>query len=155
MKHLLLLTIVVGSVVIGSGTARADADGRAADAVSMGKYRWKNRVLLVFAGSDTDALYQRQLRLLDGNAADMDERDMVIGAFTDETGGVLGSIALSPKGVAALRAEFDLAPGKFAALLIGKDGGVKLQRAEPVRADALFTLIDGMPMRQAEVRTKQ
>ena len=141
--------------MLGTVSVSANADGRAADTVSVGKYRWKNRVLLIFAGSDTDVAYQRQLRLLDGHADGMDERDMVIGAFTDETGGVLGSTALSPKGVAALRTEYGLAPGTFATLLIGKDGGVKLQRPEPVRPDALFELIDGMPMRQAEIKSNK
>lgn len=152
MKHFLLLTLVVGTVAIGSGAVSANADGRAADSVSTGKYRWKNRVLLIFTGNDTDATYQRQLRFLDGNAAEMDDRDMVVGAFTDETGGVLGSTALSPKGVASLRRQFDLAPGTFAVVLLGKDGGVKLRRNEPVQADALFALIDAMPMRQQEAR---
>jgi hypothetical protein len=34
--------------------------------------------------------------------------------------------------------------------LIGKDGGVKLDRDTPVAVAELFALIDAMPMRRAE-----
>jgi len=38
----------------------------------------------------------------------------------------------------------------FGFRLIGRDGGVKLERARPVPVDELFAVIDAMPMRQAE-----
>lgn len=152
MRQFALVALVVGGIVVGSIPAGAEADGPAANSVRLHTYQWRNRVLLIFAGSDTDATYQRQARLLDGFGAGMEERDMVIGAFTDATGGVLGSTALSPKAVAGLRTQLHLAPGTFAVVLLGKDGGVKLQRAEPVSMDAIFALIDGMPMRPQEAR---
>lgn len=36
--------------------------------------------------------------------------------------------------------------------LVGLDGGIKLQSAEPVDLQQVFQLIDGMPMRQNELR---
>lgn len=38
--------------------------------------------------------------------------------------------------------------------LIGKDGGTKLQRKEKVDNQIIFDLIDSMPMRRAEIRSK-
>jgi hypothetical protein len=35
--------------------------------------------------------------------------------------------------------------------LVGKDGGVKLDQSGPISAQALFALIDAMPMRKAEI----
>jgi len=40
----------------------------------------------------------------------------------------------------------------FHAILIGKDGGVKGRWDSPVDMDALFGLIDAMPMRRQEMR---
>ncbi len=37
-------------------------------------------------------------------------------------------------------------------ILLGKDGEVKLKAAYPVEPQSLFSLIDGMPMRRAEIR---
>ena len=39
----------------------------------------------------------------------------------------------------------------FRVRLVGKDGGVKLDRGEPVDIPTLFALIDAMPMRRAEM----
>ncbi|MEO0341702.1 MAG: DUF4174 domain-containing protein, partial [Bacteroidota bacterium] len=43
----------------------------------------------------------------------------------------------------------------FLFILIGKDGGVKLRSTSVVPLDDLFALIDGMPMRRAEIRRKK
>lgn len=42
----------------------------------------------------------------------------------------------------------------FRVLLVGKDGGVKLDSDAPVTPAELFTLIDAMPMRKAELRSR-
>ena len=39
--------------------------------------------------------------------------------------------------------------------LIGKDGGQKWRQSEPLDMETLFALIDGMPMRQAEMREQK
>jgi hypothetical protein len=40
----------------------------------------------------------------------------------------------------------------FSAVLIGKDGGVKLRQTKPITSALLFATIDAMPMRQQEMR---
>ena len=42
--------------------------------------------------------------------------------------------------------------GQFEVILIGLDGGVKLRKSELLSSEELFTVIDGMPMRRAEIR---
>jgi hypothetical protein len=42
----------------------------------------------------------------------------------------------------------------FRVRLVGKDGGVKLDRSTPMTIDELFTIIDAMPMRQDEVSNR-
>ena len=40
------------------------------------------------------------------------------------------------------------------AILVGKDGGVKLRQNAQVKLNDIFALIDAMPMRQEEMRQK-
>ena len=42
----------------------------------------------------------------------------------------------------------------FRVRLVGKDGGVKLDVGTPMTTDALFALIDAMPMRQDELSNR-
>ena len=51
-----------------------------------------------------------------------------------------------------LRERFSPKPGGFTLILIGKDGGVKLRRENGADLQDIFDLIDGMPMRKAEMR---
>ena len=48
--------------------------------------------------------------------------------------------------------EFGVTDDEFNAILVGKDGTVKLNRKTAVSAQALFDLIDSMPMRQWEMQ---
>ena len=43
----------------------------------------------------------------------------------------------------------------FGVVLIGKDGGVKLESSVPVKTAKLFDLIDSMPMRIHEMKSGQ
>ena len=54
----------------------------------------------------------------------------------------------------AIRDLLGLPADKFAAALVGKDGGTKLIRVEPLDAATLFPLIDSMPMRRQERRER-
>jgi hypothetical protein len=108
------------------------------DAVDLDKYRWSRRLLLLFAPSETEPSYVQQRAALEAAESDLAERDMVVISDTD------------PEAQGALRRTFGVEG--FAVLLIGKDGGVKLQRQEPITADALFAVIDAMPMRRQEMR---
>jgi hypothetical protein len=109
----------------------------------LAKYRWKNRLVLVFAPAGTSPERTEQRRLLQARQLDADERDLL----------VLDVLPDSP-GAAALRQRFNVKPQEFRVLLIGKDGGEKLRREKPVPPQELFDLIDSMPMRQGEMREK-
>jgi hypothetical protein len=55
---------------------------------------------------------------------------------------------------AALRERFDVAPDRFAVLLVGKDTTVKRRSDQPVEMASLYQQIDRMPMRRAEMRRR-
>ena len=48
----------------------------------------------------------------------------------------------------------DLNATKFEITLFGKDGGTKLSRSTLLEPEELFAIIDAMPMRRDEIRTR-
>ncbi|HEX2528456.1 MAG TPA: DUF4174 domain-containing protein [Geminicoccus sp.] len=121
-----------------------------AGASTMDAYRWKNRVLVLFAGMD-DAQVDEQRQILMPHEDGLADRDMVIFAVVED--GILPVYGQAPAAgeAAALRAEFGVQPGSpFTALLVGKDGGVKWRENRPAAQHELFGLIDSMPMRRNE-----
>ncbi len=112
---------------------------------------WEKRVLLVFTPDRGHAAFERQLALLDAVGDGLRERDMsLIRVFADGRVDYDGSVhaAAAP----GFFRRFAVAPGGFRVVLVGKDGGVKLDRDRVVTSDELFALIDAMPMRRYEMQ---
>ncbi len=103
------------------------------------RYRWKQRVMLVFTPAETAKAFSDQKAIIRQNETGFRERELVV-------------LDLLPgrKNTDALRRQFDVKPQEFTVILIGKDGGEKLRRPAPVAAKELFDRIDSMPMRQRE-----
>ena len=86
------------------------------------------RMLVITAPSSADETYRAQAALLLPAWSGLVERD-----FTVQTR--FGTDA-------------------FAIVLVGKDGGEKLRRTTPLSPEELFSIVDAMPMRRAELREK-
>ena len=99
------------------------------DRVDLGAYRWKRRLLLIFAPSANVSEYVRQEGLLAGHRAQLADRDVTEGAFFLRGRGHLGAAPISATGAAALRAQRGVEGGRFTVLLVGKGGGIKLTLA--------------------------
>ncbi len=123
-------------------------------AQSLEDFQWKNRILLlVDTGQDTEAL-QSQLDELTSDKQALKERDLVIFRVTPDAVYFLdGSLSKlkANKIFEKCGLDFDFK----GTLLLGKDGGVKLKKPFEVPAQAIFDLIDSMPMRRAEMRTSE
>jgi len=106
----------------------------------------QRRLLLVFAPADSADGLRRQ-RMIDRRAAaDFAERDLdVIEVVGNRVSG-------ATEGAMVLRRRYRVAANDFRVLLVGKDGGVKLDEARPIAADRLGATIDAMPMRRDEMR---
>ena len=91
-------------------------------------HQWKHRVLIIDTPSMQSAPYLQQISAFDAAAAGLKERDLQVLTQTS-------------------------APA-FRVRLVGKDGGVKLDVGTPMTTDALFALIDAMPMRQDEMSNR-
>ncbi len=127
----------------------AAADTSGASAAGLDAFGWKNRVLIVFA-SPGDPGAQEQRRLLAGETKSLADRDMVVlKVLGDRVNRVFGTAASVSAQELRTDAGID-ADRPFTAILVGKDGGIKLRADAPVTPDRLFGLIDSMPMRANE-----
>ncbi|WBA40270.1 DUF4174 domain-containing protein [Hymenobacter canadensis] len=106
--------------------------------------RWQQRVLLLYAPTATDPALLRQQKLLRTVAPELEARQLIVREL-------LGS-ALPAADARYLTQQLGMAPGGFAVVLIGKDGGVKKRATQPLTPASLFATIDAMPMRQQEMR---
>jgi glutathione peroxidase-family protein len=111
--------------------------------------RWEKRVVVVFADvAGVQAAAQVQ-SLINHHTA-LETRDLaVLRVDGNDVDPVFGT-ETQPL-ASSLRHELGNIPGAFAVFLIGKDGHVKQQFTEPVDPAVLFSAIDDMPMRQAEI----
>lgn len=126
-------TIVALSLVLGTST-------------SVAAMRWHKRVLLVCAPSATAAPLAAQRRILADWKQGAGARDLALVE-------IVGSeVRGASDAAAALRSRYGASARGFTVILIGKDGGVKLRRSQPMSAAVLEETIDAMPMRRAGER---
>jgi hypothetical protein len=118
----------------------------AAGPSSIEAMRWHHRVLVIAAPVEDDHALVEQRRLLAGWRAGAAERDLAMVEVIGRR--VTGA---SDTG-SALRDWLDLAPDRFAAVLVGKDGHVAMREAGPIAPAKLEAAIDAMPMRRAGQR---
>ena len=122
-----------------------------APAFAMTDYKWKYRPLLVFADSEASGPLAEQRRIVAASRASLTERNVVVIWVVGDT--VSAELGPQPReGAKTLRARFGAAKGGFRVVLVGKDGGTKLNSASPLGAGALYATIDAMPIRQNEMR---
>lgn len=115
-------------------------------------HRGEHRLFLIFTASPRDERFVRQSRLLEESEKGFAERHLLRGDLFEDGIGVFDGAPVSPGEVAAARKRFGVEPGRFMALLVGKDGTVKQRFGEPVGPDEIYALVDAMPMRQREMR---
>lgn len=83
------------------------------------------------------------------------ERKLMIIQITPKQSRILFSAGEKREINPSLYRQFKPTENPFSFILVGLDGGVKLRTDEFVSRKYLYALIDGMPMRQAEMREKK
>ena len=137
----------------------SDADHLTAERL-FDQWRWRHRLLVV--RSNRDSVLAEQASLVEPRMDAWRDREMqlvllttagglVVDRFVD--GGPVGR-SFTPGLEREIVDRFGLESGRrgIAAALVGKDGGVKARWSEIVEPDAVFDLVDAMPMRIREVR---
>jgi len=117
-------------------------------------YRWENRLVLLF-GSDQDAAVQKQLSELGKDPAGITDRHLLIFHIDRDEVHLVNAASDHALSAQALRKHYSVGQEELRYILIGKDGGVKLNRKDFVPNQSLFAIIDAMPMRQREMREKK
>ncbi|MEL6481113.1 MAG: DUF4174 domain-containing protein [Pseudomonadota bacterium] len=129
------MTMSLAAALLSLGPTLGPVPAAELDA-GLSAYRWEARPILIFA-EENDPRLAEQIAEFRAAAEELRERDNVVIVGTgDDT---------------ALARRFR--PEGFTVILVGKDGGEKLRTSRVVRAKELNLLIDGMPMRQREIRT--
>lgn len=111
--------------------------------MDLSAYRGKKRLLLIFAPTPSDERFREQERLFAGDEPGFDDRDLLTLRFFGDAG------------AAGLRGSFGLEAGRFAGVLVGKDGGEKARWSGPVSPREVFARVDATPMRRREMREKK
>lgn len=106
--------------------------------------KWKHRIILVYAPSASNPDLKRQRDALAADPAGLSERDLLVRELSADQ--------LSDADRTFLQQELNTSGNTFQVLLIGKDGEVKLRKTSPITPKQLFGTIDGMYMRQQEMK---
>jgi hypothetical protein len=107
-----------------------------------------------FAPNRNHPLFDSLHKALAAQKQEVEERNLVIFNILESGPSNMNTKYLDPQTAQSLRKKFDVPWGKFAVILIGKDGGIKLNRQDRTHLEHIFALIDSMPLRQDEMRQK-
>ena len=122
--------------------------------MDLSQFQWKNRLLFLFAPNRSNPLFDVLQKSIAIQQAGVADRDLVIFEILESGTSRMDRSDLDPQVAQSLRDKFDVRPGRFAVILVGKDGSVKLSRQEQTQLEDIFDLIDAMPMRREEMRQK-
>lgn len=148
------VNLAVTSLVIGIVGIAALGITTGAKAYDLNQHAWRDRLLIVAAPDARSTEVRRQLEAIaDRSPAVLDRRLRVITLHTDK--GQIDGTPLRSSDVAQLRRQFGITPQEQSLLLIGLDGGIKRRAPLGTELSELFTQIDAMPMRQAEIKAKR
>lgn len=127
---------------------------RAAMTFDETEHRWTHRLLYVFAPSDEHPDFLAQRQMATGHDAGFQERDLLFITLLERGESAVDGQAMDAASAERLRERHDVEPGAFAVILVGKDGTEKRRAGQPVPVEEVFAQIDGMPMRQREMRER-
>ena len=128
------------------------------NAQNLEKHTWKNRILVVKTSDSASEKYQEQIKEFRNADEELKDRKFVLYIMTGDD---FESIDYANRELIHAGKTEGKQIGKtlhdqenFEVILIGLDGGVKLQQTEVLRKEALFKIVDAMPMRRNELNRK-
>jgi hypothetical protein len=119
-------------------------------AAELSDYLWERRPLLLFAPTDSDPRLVKTMRRIEASRCDFVDRDMVLGRIVTEGASTLDGHVVDTNQAQRLMSKFGISTDSLIVVLIGKDGGEKLRVADVPDLQAIYDVIDGMPMRARE-----
>ena len=119
-------------------------------AQDLSKYRWENRLILLLTEDENNSTFQSQLAVFRKDLTGLNERRLIIyqvmpGEFKT---GLNGDNKIKSD---RLYNDYKKTDSGFEVILLGLDGGIKLQQDELLQLERLYAIIDAMPMRRREI----
>lgn len=118
-------------------------------------HRWEDRLVLILADDVSNDTYQRQLEELYEEPEELEDRKLVIYTILPDRYRSDHEVHKEWSESSELYTAYKRSDSPFELLLIGLDGGVKLQKESFLPNEELFDQIDRMPMRQAELEQRK
>ena len=149
-------TSMMGQALPEQDRGHQPTDACPAQPHTLGAMRNCYRPLLVFAPAMDNPQLVQQFNQLKTQPDELKRRNMLYVPIVPEghnqpvPSSKVPTARLSEDELAALRHRFNVEPEEFLVILIGKDGGQKLDSRTPVGIEQLKRLIDSMPMRKSE-----
>ena len=116
------------------------------------QFQWKNRLLFIFAPDSSHPLFKHLQSQIMDQKSEVEDRDLAVFSVLAQGPSQMNTTAIDRQEADSIRDRFGISPNAFNLILIGKDGGIKLKRSEPVDLTEIFELIDSMPMRRNEIQ---
>lgn len=134
----LLYIIALAAFLPSAAVAQTPEDPLAVSAteVVLADLLWVKRPLVVFADSPDDPNFVRQMQLLNRNASDLVDRDVLVITDTDPAARTDVRLKLRPRG--------------FSLVLMDKDGQAKLRKPLPWDVREITNAIDKFPLVRQE-----
>ena len=119
---------------------------------SLDQHLWKNRLLLVLGDTSINEQWQDQLFELDNCKAVLDERKIITYQVLPEKYKRSGDTDWVDH--RAFYSDYLTEGSPFSIILIGLDGGIKVNSNDLLSCQQIAAVIDQMPMRKAELRRR-
>ena len=118
------------------------------------EHQWKNRLVLIITKDLTSNIFKRQNETLASKTEELKQRKILIYKIIPENYQFEYSNKNTIQNDKMFR-KYNKADSMFKLILIGLDGGIKLEQTEFLSTEKLFAIIDGMPMRRSEIRNNK
>ncbi|UJH90469.1 DUF4174 domain-containing protein [Antarcticibacterium sp. 1MA-6-2] len=122
-----------------------------ANAQELSSHQWENRILLIFTENKNNPDFEKQISALKENRKKLEERKLVVYQITSK------QFKKDLEENSEWQKNEQLYINKttdspFEIQLIGLDGGIKMTERNFTDPQEIFSKIDSMPMRRAEMR---
>ena len=125
--------------------------GNSIYAQDLNNHQWQNRIILILIDDEKNDTYKKQLIEFKKESTGLKERKLIVYHIKPNAlkKGLNNNIWKKTK---TKHKDYKKTNASFEILLIGLDGGIKLQQEDLLTCQALFSLIDVMPMRVNELK---
>jgi hypothetical protein len=126
------------------------------NAQDLDSHQWENRILIVKTSDENSEDFQKQMKLFKDNKEGLIDRKLVLYKIIDDKYHFIdyAHLNLTKSGTLSehFKSKYFHNQSEFKVILLGLDGGVKVQQTKVLSIDKLFRTIDAMPMRRSEIR---